>query len=35
MLLEKAAFELLGRGASVETAERVIANLFEQLGRLL
>jgi len=35
MLLEKAAFDLLSRGATVETAERVIANLLEQLGRLL
>ena len=34
-LLDKAAFELLSRGATVEVAERVIANLFEQLGRLL
>lgn len=31
-LLEKAAFELLSRGASVETVERVVANLWEQLG---
>lgn len=35
MLLEKAAFELLSRGATVETAERVITNLFEQMERLL
>jgi Zn-dependent protease with chaperone function len=35
MLLEKAAFELLSRGATVSTAERVITNLFEQLGKLL
>jgi hypothetical protein len=35
MLLEKAAFELLSRGATVETAERVVANLFDQLRRLI
>jgi hypothetical protein len=35
MLKDKAAFELLNRGATVETAERVIANLWDQLGRLL
>lgn len=34
-LLDKAAFELLTRGATAETAERVIANLWDQLGRLL
>lgn len=34
-LLDKAAFELLSRGATVQTAERVITNLWEQLGRLL
>ncbi len=35
MLLDKAAFELLSRGATVETAERVIANLCDQFRRLL
>ena len=35
MLLDKAAFELLNRGATLETAERVIENLCEQLRRLL
>ena len=35
MLLDKAAFELLSRGATVETAERVIASLWDLLGRLL
>ncbi len=35
MLLDKAGFELLSRGATAETAARVIANLWEQLGRLL
>ena len=34
-LLDKAAFELLSRGATAETAERVIANLWDLLGRLL
>lgn len=34
-LLDKAAFELLSRGATAETAERVVANLWDQLGRLL
>ena len=34
-LLDKAAFELLNRGATAETAERVIANLWDLLGRLL
>jgi hypothetical protein len=34
-LLDKAAFELLNRGATAETAERVIANLSDLLGRLL
>jgi Zn-dependent protease with chaperone function len=34
-LLDKAAYELLSRGATAETAERVIANLWDQLGRLL
>jgi Zn-dependent protease with chaperone function len=35
MLLDKAAFELLSRGATAETVERVIANLWDLLGRLL
>jgi hypothetical protein len=34
-LLDKAAFELLGRGATTETAARVIENLWDLLGRLL
>ena len=34
-LLDKAAFEMLNRGATAEMAERVIANLWDQLGRLL
>ena len=34
-LREKAAFDLLSRGATAETAARVIENLWEQLGRLL
>jgi hypothetical protein len=34
-LLDKAAFELVSRGATAETAERVITNLWDQLGRLL
>jgi Zn-dependent protease with chaperone function len=34
-LSEKAAFELLSRGATAETAERVIASLWNVLGRLL
>ena len=34
-LLDKAAFEFLSRGATAETAERVIANLWDLLGRLL
>jgi Zn-dependent protease with chaperone function len=34
-LLDKAAFELLSRGATTETAERVITNLWDQLGRLI
>jgi hypothetical protein len=34
-LLDKAAFELVSRGAAAETAERVIANLWNLLGRLL
>jgi Zn-dependent protease with chaperone function len=34
-LLDKAAFDLLSRGATAETAQRVIANLWDQLGRLL
>lgn len=34
-LLDKAAFELLNRGASAEMAERVITNLWDQLERLL
>jgi Zn-dependent protease with chaperone function len=34
-LQDKAAFELLSRGATVETSRRVIANLWDQLGRLL
>lgn len=35
MLLDKAAFELLSGGATAETAERVIANLWNLLGRFL
>jgi hypothetical protein len=35
MLLDKAAFGLLSRGATSETAERVIENLWDLLGRLL
>ncbi len=34
-LLDKAAFDLLNRGATAETAERVIENLLDLLGRLL
>lgn len=34
-LVDKAAFELLSRGATAETAERAITNLWDQLGRLL
>ncbi len=34
-LLDKAAFELVSRGATAETAERVITNLWDLLGRLL
>lgn len=34
-LLDKAAFELLTRGANAETTERTIAKLWDQLGRLL
>lgn len=34
-LLDRAAFESLSRGATVETAERVIANLWDLLGKLL
>jgi hypothetical protein len=34
-LLDKAAFDLLSRGATAETAARVIENLWDQLGRLL
>jgi Zn-dependent protease with chaperone function len=34
-LLDKAAFELVSRGATAETAERVITNLWNLLGRLL
>lgn len=34
-LLDKAAFDLVSRGATAETAERVITNLWDQLGRLL
>ena len=34
-LMDKAAFELLSRGVTAETAERVIANLWDLLGRLL
>jgi hypothetical protein len=34
-LVDKAAFELLGRGATAETAARVIENLWDLLGRLL
>jgi hypothetical protein len=35
MLVDKAAYELLGRGATAETAERLIANLLDHLERLL
>jgi Zn-dependent protease with chaperone function len=35
MLLDKAAFELLSRGATAATAERVIASLWDQLEKLL
>jgi hypothetical protein len=35
MLRDKAAFDLLGRGATAETAARVIENLWDLLGRLL
>jgi hypothetical protein len=34
-LQNKAAFELVSRGATAETAERTIANLWDLLGRLL
>jgi hypothetical protein len=34
-LVDKAAFELLSRGATAEAAERIIANLWDLLGRLL
>jgi hypothetical protein len=34
-LVDKAAFELVSRGTTADTAERVITNLWEQLGRLL
>ncbi len=34
-LRQKAAFDLLSRGATAETAARVIENLWELLGRLL
>lgn len=34
-LVDKAAFELVSRGAMAETVERVIRNLWDQLGRLL
>jgi hypothetical protein len=34
-LVDKAAFELVSRGATTETVERVITNLWDQLGRLL
>jgi hypothetical protein len=34
-LRDKAAFDLLSRGATAETAARVIENLWEQMGRLL
>lgn len=34
-LREKAAFDLIQRGAAAETATRVIENLWELLGRLL
>ena len=34
-LLDKAAFELLSREATAEAAERVIANRWDLLGRLL
>lgn len=33
--MDKAAFEVLSRGTTAETAERVIANMRDQLGRLL
>jgi hypothetical protein len=33
--VDKAAFELVNRGATAATAERVITNLWDQLGRLL
>jgi Zn-dependent protease with chaperone function len=35
MLRQKAAFDLLSRGATAETAARVIENFWELLGRLL
>jgi hypothetical protein len=34
-LLDKPAFELVTRGATAEAAERVIASLWDLLGRLL
>lgn len=34
-LVDKAAFELLSRGATAEATERVIKNLWDILGRLL
>jgi len=34
-LLDKAAFELVSRGATAETAERVVKNLWNLLERLL
>ncbi len=34
-LLDKAAFELVSRGATAETAQRVITNQWDLLGRLL
>jgi hypothetical protein len=34
-LVDKAAFELVSRGAAAETAGRVITNLWEPLGKLL
>ncbi len=34
-LVDKAAFELVNRGATAEMAEPVITNLWDQLGRLL
>jgi hypothetical protein len=34
-LLDKAAFELVSRGATLEIAQRVITDLWDQLGRLL